>query len=41
MLEIKSSKDEIRELKQSLSSMKKDIELSQQDGIPRNVRGKH
>ncbi|CAG2211097.1 unnamed protein product [Mytilus edulis] len=38
MLEIKSSKDEIRELKQSLSSMKKDIELSQQDGIPRNVR---
>ncbi|XP_076116375.1 E3 ubiquitin-protein ligase DZIP3-like [Mytilus galloprovincialis] len=41
MLEINKSNDEIRELKQSLNNLRKEIEISQQVTIPRNVRGKH
>ncbi|XP_052064699.1 uncharacterized protein LOC127704622 [Mytilus californianus] len=41
MLEIKSSKDEIRDLKQSLESLKKEIEISQQVTILGNVRDDH
>ncbi|XP_063400364.1 E3 ubiquitin-protein ligase DZIP3-like [Mytilus trossulus] len=40
MLEIKSSNDEIRELKQSLQSLTKQINTYQQDPLPMNIRGK-
>lgn len=40
MLNIKISNDEIKELKQSLESLKKEIEISKEDIIPRNIRGK-
>ncbi|CAC5412566.1 unnamed protein product [Mytilus coruscus] len=41
MLEIKRSNDEIKELKQSFESLKKEIEVFQQVTIPRNVRDDH